>query len=281
MEYVIYTDESVSGGAFYSNFYGGALVRSPDLHGVRQELRRAKEAHNLFSELKWSKVTAQYLDRYEAVVNAFFDLVADDRVKLRVMFTQNVFVPRDLEPRQRENAYFLLYYQFLKHAFGLQHSEPVEDEVRLRINLDQMPGEKEAKARFRAYVCGLERSPDFRRLGIRIPSDQVAEVESHRHDVLQCLDVVLGAMQFRLNDKHKTKPPGARYRGRRTIAKEKLYRLIRKRIVALHPRFNVGITTGIRGDRRNRWRDPYRHWLFKPAKSTYDAKRSKRKVREG
>ena len=37
---------------------------------------------------------------------------------------------------------------------------------------------------------------------------------------------------------------------------------ISQRIRAIYTNFNIGITTGIRGDRENRWRDPYRHWLF-------------------
>ena len=39
-------------------------------------------------------------------------------------------------------------------------------------------------------------------------------------------------MAFRLNDKHKIKPPGQRTRGKRTIAKERLYKHISQRIRA-------------------------------------------------
>ena len=39
---------------------------------------------------------------------------------------------------------------------------------------------------------------------------------------MQCLDIVLGAMAFRLNDMHKEKRPDTNRRGKRTIAKEKL-----------------------------------------------------------
>ena len=36
------------------------------------------------------------------------------------MFTQNQFVPTRLSPDQRRAEYHLLYYQFIKHAFGLR-----------------------------------------------------------------------------------------------------------------------------------------------------------------
>jgi hypothetical protein len=72
-------------------------------------------------------------------------------------------------------------------------------------------------------------------------------------------------MQFRLNDSHKEKPEGARLRGKRTIAKEKLYKHINQRIRRIYPGFNIGVNTSTRNEPENRWRDPYRHWLFKPS----------------
>ncbi|QNP30698.1 hypothetical protein [Cylindrospermopsis curvispora] len=98
---------------------------------------------------------------------------------------------------------------------------------------------------------------------------------SHDHAVLQCLDVVLGAMQFRLNNKHKEKPDGARCRAKRTIAKEKLYLHIYQRISKIYPRLNVGVSTSIRGDTTNRWHHPYRHWLFKPEDFSIDPSKTK------
>lgn len=82
-------------------------------------------------------------------------------------------------------------------------------------------------------------------------------------------------MQFRLNDKHKRKPKGKWRRGKRTIAKEKLYKLINKRIRKIYSNFNIGITTGIDGDRRNYWNHPYRHWLFIPSNYRQDDSKTK------
>ena len=74
--------------------------------------------------------------------------------------------------------------------------------------------------------------------------DQIAEVDSHEHSILQAVDVVLGSMQFRLNDFHRAKPPGQARRGKKTIAKEKLYKRISQRIRSIYPNFNIGISTG-------------------------------------
>ena len=59
-------------------------------------------------------------------------------------------------------------------------------------------------------------------------------------------------------------------RGRRTIVKEKLYKVILKNIREMYPNFNIGITTGTRGNIKNRWFDLYWHQLFKTENSILD-----------
>jgi hypothetical protein len=277
LEYVIYTDESEKRGIFYSNFYGGALVRSPDLQPAIARLEQEKARLNLHREVKWQRVTENYLEKYIALMDCFFDEVAAGRIKVRVMFTQNQFIPTGLSPEQRRAEYHLLYYQFIKHAFGLRYSGIVGQEILVRLNMDQLPDNREQNAQFKAYLLGLNRNSNFRNAGIRFQADQIAEVESHDHVLLQCLDVVLGAMAFRLNDKHKEKPPGNRRRGKRTIAKERLYKHIRTRICQLYPNFNIGETTGKGGDWANLWLHPYRHWKFVPAEHEIDATKTKPK----
>ncbi|MGC8553365.1 MAG: hypothetical protein ACP5O7_10935, partial [Phycisphaerae bacterium] len=78
-ELVIYTEESDKDGAYYSNFYGGVLVRSTDLMEVIELLTAAKRKHQLHGEVKWQKVTENYLDKYKSLLEVFFELVALDR----------------------------------------------------------------------------------------------------------------------------------------------------------------------------------------------------------
>jgi len=84
------------------------------------------------------------------------------------------------------------------------------------------------------------------------------------------LDVVLGSICFRLNDKHKEIPEGKKRRGKRTIAKEKLYKHINKNIRIIKPAFNVGANTGIK-TKEDYWFHPYRHWNFKPKEYQIDS----------
>lgn len=242
-----------------------------------EQLQSCKQQLNLFKEVKWQKVTSNYLEKYVALMKVFFDLVREDRIKVRIMFTQNRLVPTGLSNDQRRLAYYLLYYQFLKHAFGLPFCNPDRNPTDLRINLDQLPANREANSTFKSFILRLNHNAQFRAARLRFREDQIAEVRSHDHVLLQCLDVVLGAMCFRLNDKHLEKPPGQANRGNRTIAKEKLYRYIQSRVRGIYSNFNIGDSTGIQGDPANRWNHPYRHWKFIPKDHEVDRTKSKPK----
>lgn len=274
---VIYCDESDISGKHFGNFYGGLLVDAARQPTVEARLNACCAALRLNDEVKWQKISTAYADKYIALMDELFDLVAEGDVKLRIMFTQNYFAPRRLSPEQGEDGFFILYYQFIKHAFGLRYAGIAGQRTAVRLMFDELPDTLEKRARFKAYLAALDRSPEFRRSGIDLDAGDIAEIDSKRHILLQCVDVVLGAIQFRLNDKHKEKPEGSRKRGKRTIAKERVYRHILARIQLLYPRFNIGRPTSLRDDMANLWRDPYRHWLFVPKDAEQRPEFAKRK----
>lgn len=278
MEYIVYCDESIQDGKYYSNFYGGALVKSVDLNYVQNALNSATQKLNLNREIKWSKVTANYLDKYIDLMDIFMNLVAEERIKTRIMFTQNCNEANGLEREHHDNRYFLLYYQFIKHAFGLQFSNLTDEDIRVRLYFDQFPDKREKVNQFKSYLKKLNTQREFRIAKVYIDEEQITEIKSHNHIILQCLDVVLGSMQFKLNDKHKIKPEGASRRSSRTIAKEKLYKHINQRIREIYPNFNVGVNTSYHADKRNIWLHPYRHWLFMPNNSHKNLDRTKQKM---
>ncbi|WP_018236034.1 DUF3800 domain-containing protein [Ensifer sp. BR816] len=269
--YILYCDESAKKGPFYSNFYGGALLKAEDREAIERILLEKKEELNLFDELKWTKVTLNYLEKYIQFVDKFFDLIESGRIKVRIMFTHNRYVANNLTQEQKDNSYFLLYYQMLKHAFGLGYCNPNGiDRVYLTMLLDQIPHSRDKVESFRTELESLSSRKLFRNARISVVRDQIADVDSKNHSILQGLDIVLGSMYFRLNDLHKMKPEGERNRGKRTIAKEKLYKHINKRIRTIYPNFNIGVSTGTPNGSIDRWEHPYRHWKFTPRSHTVD-----------
>ncbi|MCC6329554.1 MAG: DUF3800 domain-containing protein [Acidobacteria bacterium] len=276
-EYIIFCDESESEGKFYSNFYGGLIVGASQYRRITERLNAKKAELNLFGEIKWSKVTARYLTKYEDLVQCFFEEIKEGNVKLRVMFRQNAHVAANLSRDDHEMGYFKLYYQFIKHAFGLQYIERSQDVTRLRIYFDQFPDTREKAEQFKGFLQGLGSYRGFRDKNLKLERENITEVRSHDHVLMQCLDVVLGSVCFRLNDRHKAKPSSSNRRGSRTIAKEKLYKRILAEIRSMRPNFNIGESTGQDGDPNNRWRHSYRHWKFRSRESEYNAELTKSK----
>jgi len=269
-EYIIFCDESEQKGNYYSNFFGGLIVGSSQYQLIKQKIERIKCELNIFGEMKWEKVTELYLERYSKVISILFEEIIKGNIRIRIMFRQNAYVPSGLTAEQIENEYFLLYYQFIKNAFGLKYVSSITDKsINLRIYLDKLPDTSEKSERFKSYLLALQKSKNFRK-SIIIKKENITEVNSHDHVLLQCLDIILGAIQFRLNNKHKNKISGSKKRGKRTIAKEKLYKFILKEIKKIHKNFNVGISTSLKGDDSQQWYSPYLHWNFVPKKSRFD-----------
>lgn len=269
-EYILFCDESELKGRYFSNFYGGVMVGSSQYERVTSLLNEEKNRLNLLGEVKWSKVTRPYLTKYQELMQAFFKEVAAGHLRVRIMFRQNAHVPVGLTQDQLDGSYFRLYYQFIRHAFGLmQRPEPVTA-AKLRLYFDQFPETGEAAAQFKGYLLALGQNSRIKAAGFTLLEEDVAEFRSHDHVLAQCLDVVLGSMAFRLNNRHKDKPEGSRYRGQRTIAKELLYKSILREVQAIRPGLNIGISTGLGGDFSKLWSAPYLHWRFIPNQREWD-----------
>jgi hypothetical protein len=276
-EYIIFCDESEKKGAYFSNFYGGVRVGAKQLLPATNRLNALKQELGITSEVKWSKTDLTNGDRYRKIVTAFFDEIAAKRLVMRMMFTQNALTAKGLTAEHHSQAYYILYYQFLKHGFGLRHMPPHLTPPRLRVYLDEIGDTKEQLAKFRGFIAGLAQDVYIRKTGLTIAEEDITEVRSHDHVILQCLDVVLGSIAFRLNDKHLARDPNTRRKGNRTKAKEQLYKTVRAEIARVTGKthFNVGSSTGLSVMPVGRWSDGYLHWLFRPSEFVYDAAKTK------
>jgi hypothetical protein len=194
-----------------------------------------------------------------------------------MMFTQNINQTKGYVDHDEENRFFILYYHFLKHAFGLQYCNGTLEEVSIAVLLDDVPHTEEKFDNFKNYLSGLSSYPLFFNARVVIPKPDIASVNSKKHVILQAVDVVLGSMQFRLNEKHAEKPEGQRFRAKRTRSKERVYKEINRLIQEIRPRFNIGISTG-ESEREDRWRHRYAHWVFKPSGSVQDLSRGKKRA---
>ena len=272
--YYIWCDESDKEGLYYSNFYGGILIRSADLHKVLKLMSDKVDELDITEEIKWQKVNEYTFDRYVLLVDFIFDLLQQDLIKIRVFFRHNQYVPIYLSREQMREEYSKLYYQFIKHAFGFIYSNPNDKPISLHFKLDEMPISQPEKKKFKAFLSMLSTNPEYKDAHIIVKAEDIVEVNSKKELPLQMLDLILGAICFKLNDKNKFKNPETNRRGIRTRKKEALYKHIYFRLSQLRHGFNIGVTTGI-SEPEDRWQMPYRHWSFIPNNSEIDRTRTK------
>ena len=260
----IWLDESDKKGEFYSNFYGGLLINSNDYTDIINEAQSLVDSLNLNGEeIKWQKVNGFTFEKYKKIVDLIFQLLSSGKAKIRIFFKHNQYEALSLGEIHKRDEFFILYYEFIKHAFGLQYCDYPIDERYIRLFFDDIPARGERINDFKRYLLGLNDIKEFKTNGLKIRQNDILEVNSSEHLLLQFLDLILGAMCFRLNNKHKVKQEDTGKRGKRTIIKEKFYKYIYSKISELKPRFNPGESTGLI-DFSDRWTQTYRHWSFKP-----------------
>lgn len=264
-EYMIYCDESLSKGTYYSHFYGGVLVKSKDFYRVNTALEEMKTQLNLFGEIKWTKVTAPYLEKYKQMMDVFFGFVKDKKLKMRVMFQEtSQIVPGHGTALQ----YHLLYYQFIKHAFGLAyHKNNPSRSTKIKLFFDEIPDTRSQNDDFKAHLNYLQELSLFHNSKIVLKPWDISEIDSHKHPIQQCMDIVLGAMAFHMNKMHLATPDGGQGTpGKKTQAKEELFQHILGLIKEANGDPDFDIYENTRPETgRGRWRVPYRHWKFVPA----------------
>ncbi len=165
--YYVYCDESIKKGKYYSNFYGGALIDSADYNLINDVLEIKKEVILKTNELKWQKISKLNYREYIDAVDTFLDFVQSGKIKIRIMFRSNRVKPIGLTNEQKRDEYFLLYYQFLKHAFGFKYMDN-SSLNNIEIFLDNIPDKKEKRVKFIHYLWGIQHLPQFIDAGIKI-----------------------------------------------------------------------------------------------------------------
>lgn len=269
----IWLDESDRHGEFYSNFYGGILVPSKHHREVMDRMRSIVTDTGINDEVKWQKVNEYHYEKYLRVVDELFDLAKEDKLKIRIFFRHNQFTASRLKPEEKKADYQMLYYQFIKFAFGLPYADEKLDSMTLFI--DEIPLRQSERDEFLSHIRSLANDPILKRKGLKIADDGIIEVNSKQHLPLQFMDVILGAICFKLNEKDKLKVEGEKKIGKRTLIKLKLYKHINARIREIYPNFNIGVTTPIRIP-SDSWTQVYRHWNFIPKYHTRDVSRTKK-----
>ena len=112
-EYVVYCDESCHDLSQLHDFMaiGGLWVVREAKPALLNELRNLRGEIELFGEIKWQKTSRKYLDRYQKVVDFFFD---SSSMQYRVIVVEQKRVDYDKYHRgDEELGFYKFYYEML------------------------------------------------------------------------------------------------------------------------------------------------------------------------
>ena len=162
------------------------------------------------------------------------------------------------EVKRTKITYCKFYYLFIRHAFSIFYAK---QDIQLRLIFDDLPETKEACTKFKGYlVHNLNITNVFRGNHVKIIEKDIEEVDSKRHMILQCMDVVMGMIDFYLNS---TVEERASKRGQAKVA---VCKHILAKIQEIHPDFIVNLTTQPIYSNKG-WVDPYKHFAYKKGKN--------------
>jgi len=260
LKYIIYADEAWTHSQplyRYHRFFGGILSSENSFDDLECEVKKLKKQHNYKKEIKWSNLSARDISFYTELlelVGTF--LCKEDHTKYRQMFMDRSYQYTGVNAPDLDSQ-FKIYYQFLKHIFGLEFSD-ANSEFLFKLDNHSSYLHKE---RLREFISSI--SNDRVKISIEF-------IESKTSIPLQICDLLMGAAGYYGNKVDWDLLPGKRRRSKNQIMKSEfgkgVYNLLRNIDAMFRGRkaFNWFETTGVDGCISNRYHHKMRIWKFIP-----------------
>ncbi len=258
----------------YWCFFGGIFGLESDLSKLELALARIVQTHGHKIEIKWANVSRQSQSLYIELLNEFFSQLTSKDIKYRQRFLDrmHVYVPARNETKQSAlDTQYRVYYQFLKHHFGLQYLPRAQNQFdTVFIRLDEHSSQ-EHKLVLKTFA---EKLPHW--LGRTDLHFHVSFVESKAHLRLQICDLIMGAAGSYGIKMHLKRQPGQRGMSGKQKLRLEIAKYIYEKIkeIVLNQRntraFNWFDTTGIDDSVENQLHHKIRIWKFVPKSHRVD-----------
>jgi hypothetical protein len=189
----IYCDESRQTADRYM-VIGGLIARREDCPLFEQAMQLYRHSQNMYSELKWTKVSDQKLSEYQALIDLFFSFNRAIHFKSIVIDTQEMD-NRRFNQNDPELGFYKLMYQFLLHSFGAY----LQTRDRAVIHLDQR-----TTSRYKlSTLCAILNNGLHKKYPhLHQPIRNIQATDSKKSDLIQVADVLMGAIGYEMNGAH-------------------------------------------------------------------------------
>ena len=250
--YIIVCDESTRKGVNYSYFYGGAIISESKYQKLSEILKNYKNNFG-FNELKRTKITEANYKYYIEVLDLFFTFVRSGDIKVRIMFSPNNQLKTNI-PHSLNKTFTKFYEVFIKDAFSIFYARK---NIRLRLVFDDLPETKEQCKEFKQnLISKINLNKKVLANKVFVSEEDIEEVDSKKHIILQCVDVIVGLVDFYLNTSKKELKES-----KRAMARFNVWECIRKFVLEMNPNFIIDETTHPIYSYKG-WNDKYKHFVY-------------------
>jgi hypothetical protein len=276
--YELCADEAWTHGSVprlrYWCFFGGIFGAEADLWRLEVALQKIIHEKRHRIEIKWSNVSPVTVPIYELLIDEFFEHLRTREIRYRQIFLDRkyVYVPEKSGNRLSDlDVQYRVYYQFLKHHFGLQYlprAEGTFDTVFFRLDRHSSQQHTEELKAF------AEKLPSF--LGRTDLDFQVSFVDSKKHLRLQICDVLMGAAGSYGNKMHLQRQPGQRGKTEKQKCREAIAKRIYEQLKSIDAAqrgtkaFNWFESTGMDSSPESKLNHKIRIWKFVPSRYQID-----------
>lgn len=192
-DYVFIVDEAgISNDRF--TVVGGICAHRATLQGVYKTLSEYREAFNMRSELKWSKISDQKIKEYRWLVDYFFAMNNSNHIQFHsIIFDSHQWNHHRYNNGEGDTGLSKLYYQLILHKF-MKRCGPHGTLYTCLDHRNSKTSLEDLKKMLNSAYC--------RDSGQIAPLKQLVSKHSHDDDLLQLNDVILGAVCAVRNGKH-------------------------------------------------------------------------------
>lgn len=266
MEFIIYADEAWTQSVplyRYHCFFGGLLSSKSAFDLLEDSVKSLKKEMNYKKEIKWGNISIKDIEFYQRLLVIIENFICGNReTKYRQMFMDRAFRYTGTTSSDLDSQ-FKVYYQFLKHCFGLEF---VEDKISVKFKLDTHSSYQH-KERLTSYI----KSRSVGNVNIKVEF-----VDSKKSIPLQICDLLMGSAGYYGNKVDWDLITGKKRRTKNQIMKsdfgKEVYNLLRRVDSKFRgsKAFNWFETTGTDGSTSNRYHHKMRIWKFIPNEHEVD-----------
>lgn len=189
-KYHIFCDESCLSNRY--SCYSGIIIENCFLEKVKNTILNSRKENNLYAEIKWSKISNQYEEKYINLIKAIESLINKDIMHFRSIIIDNHKINhKKYNDNNKEIGLYKFYYQLLKHCFLKDINQTAEINVYIdkRITHYSLDDLKDC----------LNCTKDLAFCVIKT----INHIDSKKCDFIQVNDLLLGALSFHKNGNHK------------------------------------------------------------------------------